>query len=54
MDVRREEKSVTSTNRNEPSTQRLHQRFDVQWTMFNAIGRGKKREKYGEGRERKK
>lgn len=31
------------TTRNEP-TQRLHQRFDAQWTMFNAIGREKKRE----------
>lgn len=59
MDVRGEEKSrtVVSTTRDEPSpTQRSHQRFDVQWTMFNAIGREKKREteKNGEGRERKK
>lgn len=57
MDVRGEEKSrtVVSTTRDEPSpTQRSHQRFDVQWTMFNAIGREKKREteKNGESRER--
>lgn len=48
MDVRGEEKSrtVVSTTRDEPPpTQRSHQRFDVQWTMFNAIGREKKRER---------
>lgn len=56
MDARRDEKSIVFTTHKEPSlTQRLHQRYDVQWTMFNAIGREKKqKEKDGEGRERKK